>query len=400
MNIEYLLGSIDKKSFFNEFYQKKHLYIKRNDKSYYDNILTLKDIDEYLSKKDIRYPSIRVVKNGLKIDKYKYLKDIPYGDSCFTELLDNDKLYKLYKDGSTIVLQSFQRHIESLRRLSLELHSQILCEFQANLYLTPKLSQGFAAHYDAHDVLILQIHGKKEWYLYESPEFLPTKNQTFFSTPHCQIDWDNMKPTFHKTIEEGDLLYIPRGLVHKAVTTDTTSLHITFGMFPQKWHNLLAYIANSITEFTDFREALPIYNKTYQSDYILNELKNKFDKVIDSSKMKEFVVDYIDKYTIQKRMTSDLNRLLDFEKLEQVCENSVIQRRKEIIFRIEKDSQSHLIFYDKKVTLPIFMNEAIAYVAKNEKFKIRDLPNNIDIESKILFTKKLIEEGFLTISYE
>ena len=50
-------------------------------------------------------------------------------------------------------------------------------QWTLNVYLTPPSSQGFTAHYDAHDVFILQIAGSKHWRLYDAPLRLPMESQ-------------------------------------------------------------------------------------------------------------------------------------------------------------------------------------------------------------------------------
>ena len=36
----------------------------------------------------------------------------------------------------------------------------------ANAYVTPPSSRGFSAHYDVHDVFVLQLAGRKRWTVY------------------------------------------------------------------------------------------------------------------------------------------------------------------------------------------------------------------------------------------
>ena len=42
---------------------------------------------------------------------------------------------------------------------------------QVNAYLTPPGNQGFATHYDTHDVFVLQVDGRKRWRIH--PPVLP-----------------------------------------------------------------------------------------------------------------------------------------------------------------------------------------------------------------------------------
>jgi hypothetical protein len=77
---------------------------------------------------------------------------------------------------------------------------------RANAYLTPSNSSGFSSHRDGHDVFVAQLAGSKEWVI---------EDQAL-------------------TLAQGDVVYIPAGLAHSAVTRDVASLHLTIGVFPTR----------------------------------------------------------------------------------------------------------------------------------------------------------------------
>ena len=56
---------------------------------------------------------------------------------------------------------------------ALEAYTRILCN--ANLYLTPAGAQGFDAHYDWMDGLVVQLDGAKRWRLYPPLVALPPR---------------------------------------------------------------------------------------------------------------------------------------------------------------------------------------------------------------------------------
>src|SRR5690554_6493997 len=59
-------------------------------------------------------------------------------------------------------------------------------------------------------------------------------------------------------VESGDLLYVPRSYPHEPYTADTSSLHVTLGLFPEHWHSLLQTALRIAAERdARFREALP-----------------------------------------------------------------------------------------------------------------------------------------------
>lgn len=401
MNLEYLLGTSGLKSFQEKNYQNDYIYVDRGDRSYYDKLIQIDDIDQYLAKRDIRFPSIRLVKDGVQLDKASYLDNIPYGNASFDDLLNNEKMFTLFQEGVTIVLQTYERHNENLRQLALALQNETLASFQANIYITPSSAQGFAAHYDTHDVFVLQIYGEKEWFLYDSPEYLPTTDQKFFETEHSKIDYNEREPKFNKTLKQGDLLYIPRGMVHQAKTNNKMSMHITIGMFPQKWHSLFNYLGKNITSSTEFRTSIFSPEGIIDKDQIKKEIINKISNFMQSKDADEVIDKYIQFHTAHKVEPSFNNRFLDIELLSDIELSSKVCKRQSNKFTIKQnDEEASISLFSKELAFPLFMLESIEYVKNqhNNIFSIDQIKGNIDDDSKILFTKELIGNGFLTIS--
>eukprot|EP00658_Telonema_sp_P-2_P039251 TRINITY_DN2807_c0_g1_i2.p1 TRINITY_DN2807_c0_g1~~TRINITY_DN2807_c0_g1_i2.p1 ORF type:complete len:374 (+),score=100.53 TRINITY_DN2807_c0_g1_i2:107-1228(+) len=127
------------------------------------------------------------------------------------------------------VLNHADLYHQNLARLCASLRDQLVHVY-ANMYLTPPRSQAVGTHTDDQDVIILQIAGTKLWTLYESPVTLPYTHEMVGKTgPHRAVT-DQMR---EKVVEEvelqaGDLLYLPRGMMHEARTGDgNLSLHLT-----------------------------------------------------------------------------------------------------------------------------------------------------------------------------
>ena len=62
--LEHLLFPVGIAAFAQDFWEQKHIHVARNDPSYYAHIMTREDLDEYLSRNDIRYPSLRMIRAG------------------------------------------------------------------------------------------------------------------------------------------------------------------------------------------------------------------------------------------------------------------------------------------------------------------------------------------------
>ena len=110
------------------------------------------------------------------------------------------------------------------RRLGAELGHPV----QVNAYITPAQNQGFAAHYDTHDVFVLQVSGRKKWTVHEPVVTLPT--QPWERLAEQVASRATEQPLIDTALEPGDCLYLPRGFIHSAKALGGTTVHLTFGI--------------------------------------------------------------------------------------------------------------------------------------------------------------------------
>ena len=130
-----------------------------------------------------------------------------------------------WEAGATIVLQALHVSWHPLAVFCRALEEALGHGVQANAYYTPRGSQGFAVHHDTHDVLILQVAGEKRWLLYDPLLELPLKHQRYSAALG-----EHGEPTDDLVLRAGDSLYLPRGWLHQAETSETDSLHLTVGI--------------------------------------------------------------------------------------------------------------------------------------------------------------------------
>ena len=86
-----------------------------------------------------------------------------------TGLVDGRTAVEEFRNGATVVFQGLHRSFPPLVDLISELELELGHPCQANAYLTPPGSQGFAVHSDTHDVFVLQTAGTKQWELHPPP---------------------------------------------------------------------------------------------------------------------------------------------------------------------------------------------------------------------------------------
>ena len=79
----------------------------------------------------------------------------------------------------------------------------------------------FNAHYDSHDVFILQVAGSKTFNFYGGGTAQPYAHDDFEAARHpCGESQQSL------LIEAGDTMSISRGVMHDAVAGASSSLHI------------------------------------------------------------------------------------------------------------------------------------------------------------------------------
>ncbi|MCZ4337692.1 JmjC domain-containing protein [Shewanella colwelliana] len=153
-----------------------------------------------------------------------------------------EELLELFNDGHSIVLQQAQKRWPKLTKFCNELSCVLGARIGANIYLTPPGNQGFKAHYDRHDVILLQTEGAKIWKVKKFDK-VPTTlvdDEYEFEFPIMNEETDAVGST-EIMLSAGQRLYMPRGTIHQGYAyNDVPSVHITFGIKPVTWFDLLA----------------------------------------------------------------------------------------------------------------------------------------------------------------
>lgn len=154
------------------------------------------------------------------------------------------------------MLQSLHRLHPPVGRFCRELALELGHPTQCNAYITPGGdAQGFDFHHDTHDVLVLQVSGKKRWVIHEPVLALPLPSQ---ARAGADLVSEGAEPLMDVELAAGDCLYLPRGFVHAALTTDAASVHLTVGIMATTWHDVLSDVLAMAADEPSFRRALPV----------------------------------------------------------------------------------------------------------------------------------------------
>ena len=165
-----------------------------------------------------------------KLRAADYLVDVPWRPEPFGRMADVARVAEGFTAGATLVVQGLHHWWPSLSAFCRSLEAALGHPAQANAYYTPRSAQGLPVHHDTHDVFCLQIAGEKRWLVYEPVWELPLQDQRYDESLG-----EPGEPVLDVTLAPGDTLYLPRGWLHEAKTSDSDSLHLTVGVNVYTW---------------------------------------------------------------------------------------------------------------------------------------------------------------------
>ncbi len=186
-------------------------------------------VDELLSERGLRTPFLRVAKAGTTLAEKAFTGPGGVGATIADQVSD-DKLVRLFADGSTLVLQALHRVWPPILALCQELAAELGHPVQANAYVTPPQNQGFSNHYDVHDVFVLQIEGEKKWVIHSPVLDAPLRDQPWSDRRAAVESRAKEAPLVETVLQPGDCLYLPRGFLHAAEALGGVSTHLTIGV--------------------------------------------------------------------------------------------------------------------------------------------------------------------------
>lgn len=384
-SLEWLISPIPRETFFRDYWEKKSLFIKRNQPSYFGSLLSLDEIDRVLTTFDRRYPDI-VLKNANGT--------VSAGDYTLRDgYLDVAKVYQLFGEGATITLAFLDTVIPALTHFCRKIESQFSCPFQTNVYLTPAHAQGARPHYDTHDVFVMQVVGSKQWKIYGTPVELPFPGQEFDASVHPLGEL-----TLEFELKAGDAAYIPRGVVHEARSGADLSLHITAGALRYSWTDLLLELAAEVSlNDPAFRKALPpgFAEPTFDRTQARETLQSLLQRLSAKADLDPILDRFIGQFVCScpPILRGQMDQIANCDRL---TVDSMVGARMGVISYVQADGDLISVnCYGRKITFPRHAADAVRFALTNSRFVIHELPGDLDGASKVVLVRRLIREGLV-----
>ena len=221
------------------------------------DLLSLAGVDELLSQRGLRTPFMRMSRDGDVVPPARFTRGGGAGAEIADQIAD-DKVLAEFAAGATLVLQGLHRLWPPLQKFAGELSSQLGHPVQVNAYVTPPQESGFSAHYDVHDVFVLQFAGRKHWRIHEPVLPIPLRNQPWHGRKSAVAARSAEQPLIDAVLGCGDALYLPRGYLHSATSLGEISGHLTVGVHPITRRMLADEVFATLADDLELRRALPL----------------------------------------------------------------------------------------------------------------------------------------------
>jgi hypothetical protein len=349
----------------------------------YDDLLSFADVDRMLSAMALRVPAFRLVKDGATIPSSSYTRAGRTGSRPITGVADPARIFELFRQGATLVLQGMHRFWQPLAEFCRDLDVALGHPTQVNAYITPPGSRGLAVHRDAHDVFVLQSFGRKHWEVWE---------------PGMPVDVaEATPPLLSVELQPGASLYIPQDTPHAARTQETVSGHLTVGILTTRWAQVLREVLQRAESEGAFAGRLPVgYHRDPDGfaaavTETLDELARWVDKLDPSDVARVRIRSFLT--TRPSLVAGTLEGLLD---LDAINDGTEVHRRPLSVCELQPDGDRLVVLLgDRELRMPAHLEPAMRDVAARERFRPSDL--DLEPESRVVLVRRLVREGLLEV---
>jgi ribosomal protein L16 Arg81 hydroxylase len=395
-SLDRMLQNVGVEDFLSKSYEKNYLHISGRPDSYFHDLFT-QDVAEqilWMHESHIR-EFVRFHNDGRDVVTPSDVGPLDVANWAFVE----------YGRGTTIIMNALEDYhlpiAHFVRSLAITLEARV----SAAAYLTPRGARAFRVHFDTHDVLIAQIEGSKIYDLFLDSEipFLPLRRQ------QTEVNAERLGSPF-ATIKlvPGDVLYIPRGMVHVAKTDDDHSIHLTFSLHPSK----VGDIAASVIEIAS--ELNPLLRRSLAGEINESEITDLVSALATVLGVPLTVNEV--RSRLRERFIATLRplpseRLRSHASVEAVEPDdwltksagspcSIVVTRAEVLIGfpglgVVRDQNRSAT----RIGMPLVAEPILRFIeSRREPFRVSDLPGPLSEPSKLTIVRVLMKEGLLQVA--
>ena len=362
----------------------------------FDDLFSVAAVDELITRRGVRTPFIRMANEGSVLAASAYTASGGFGAEI-ADQVSSDKVLAEFAGGATIVLQGLHRLWPPIIDFTRELIDDLGHPAQVNAYITPSSSQGFDAHYDTHDVFVLQISGEKHWRIHAPVHVDPLRTQPWDQHRGAVARAATGAPVIDAVLRPGDALYLPRGWIHSATALGATSVHLTIGMAAYTRADLVDALLREVGDNAALRRSLPLgidLRDTEALEPIVAQTMHALVETLqqtDASRPAAVLADRFDAATRAEPVAP----LSTLEALATLDASTPVRWRASLPVRVSTiDDRVRIVGRAKTLSFPVEAEQAVRRLAAGGAVTPGELPG-LDAESAVVVVRRLVREGFV-----
>jgi ribosomal protein L16 Arg81 hydroxylase len=244
--LDEILSPVGRAQFLREYWNESFLRVP-GAPGRFQTLLSWDDLNRILEQHRLEPPRFSLVQNGRTLDAGRYLMP---GSGAMR--LNVGAMMTCLEQGASLVLDDVDELASAVRDLAESCEDALQACVTVNLYGSWRTKKGFDLHWDAQDTMILQVSGRKQWKAFRPTRAHPLESDSRDAPPPTEADlvWDGI-------LNDGDMIYLPRGWWHVAVPLDEPSLHLTVTIVPPRGIEFLQWLAEQARDHVAVRRDVP-----------------------------------------------------------------------------------------------------------------------------------------------
>lgn len=287
-----VIHPVTEEEFFRDYWTRTFLHVP-GPPDRFRHFYTWEALNQALEQQRLDPARLKMVKQDRRLPSDRYLGP--------DKVVNAAGLTRELADGATLVFELCEEAYPPLRDFCIALERQLHAPVYANLYAAFKSDFGYPVHWDPHEIIVVQVEGRKHWKVWAPTRINPVQEDR--KLPDKQEPGD-APPVWEGVLEAGSMLYLPRGWWHVAFPLDESSLHITVTIEPADGLRFLRwFIARRLGQIESVRATLPLPGTPEGRRAYLRQIK----EVIDRNWTEDLLDDFLTNMDAVERTRPSLN---------------------------------------------------------------------------------------------
>jgi hypothetical protein len=275
-----LLAPVTVPAFLEAVHGRSRLHVRATDAGRAETLLPWEEVERLTSTPAV-LAEVDLMKDGMLVPAQLYASDGAL-EGPPDRRLDVRAFHDILGQGASIVVRDIARWVPGIERLAVAIERELGIDTIVNGYLSFSRGGAFRPHWDRHDVLIVQIHGRKLWRLWDAPVADPVRRSSeskYVPTTPAALEVE---------LSPGDVFFIPRGQPHAATVSGESSVHLTIGLNTRNGIDFLHHLGEAAQSDEFLRAALPRGDRGAAAGRHEEELKRRLHRLIDQVSLEDF----------------------------------------------------------------------------------------------------------------